>query len=944
MQDNTPKGNVDLDKLVDTLLRERAQKTEKTGAGAAATQTPAEMFAAAMRAEGLLDAAVATEEEPTEAGDDIVFVEPEQAPSIEEVFETEEPEEEEIEQPVGMQEISDAASVLEEGEPQPVASPEKKRFRLFGKKRNKAQLEETPEEEWADWGLQPIGHYHVAEDADLTTPEEEPIPLTDQPDAPSKPEQVEAEALVEIETETEVETEAQTQTEEPVLAEEQPAAPPAEDDRIFEEPATQVDVSVPEEVAIASVTEVDEFPAVQAVEETIVLPVVTPTAVEQETRVIPIPSVEPSVPPIAPVVAESAVSEQLPNQLSLEEYLRVEDIEQADDFSDEQPEERLQRVRQEKIRDFTFSGEEEEENEPEEEVPEEADEEPIIEDFTGYEDTKAVSLELRYRCRTALLGALFTGLLELLLLLLTVSTALLGQSPITDIGFLTVELFGLGLMAVLNYPHVGRGLSGLFSLRANGDTGPALAVLFALGEVALHFLNMSKGLPFWAPVAGLLMLLQTICHYVQSVRIRQNFTFISYPGTKYTACLIEDEKALHEIGRRAVVDGDADVAYFRPSGFLSSYLTHAAEEDRGDDWMRWLAPLSLAASLLLSLVLLLTGHLTDLWSFTSCLVGMLCISMPAASLAVQLCLNQCSHTLLSRGGFLVGWKAVRQFGNPDALVVDVADLFPDESMLLHGIKTFGGAHIDDAILDAASLAVRAEGPLSMIFRRIIENKEELLREVDNLVYEQGMGLSGWVDDRRVLVGNRLLLQHHGVDVPSLDYEARYAKDGRRLVYLSTAGELSAMFVVTYAADDTIKSVLQDLCRAKVTLLVRSCDPNITAEDLCRDFELDDYYVDILPTAAGRLYMQLVTDEAESAPAVMASNGHILGTALALSVCRSLKIKSWIALLAQTIFALLGLGLCVAWILQGSFTFFLTVLGYILCASVTSWILPLFRRI
>ena len=287
---------------------------------------------------------------------------------------------------------------------------------------------------------------------------------------------------------------------------------------------------------------------------------------------------------------------------------------------------------------------------------------------------------------------------------------------------------------------------------------------------------------------------------------------------------------------------------------------------------------------------------------------------------------------------------MRQFGNPDALVVDVADLFPDESMLLHGIKTFGGAHIDDAILDAASLAVRAEGPLSMIFRRIIENKEELLREVDNLVYEQGMGLSGWVDDRRVLVGNRLLLQHHGVDVPSLDYEARYAKDGRRLVYLSTAGELSAMFVVTYAADDTIKSVLQDLCRAKVTLLVRSCDPNITAEDLCRDFELDDYYVDILPTAAGRLYMQLVTDEAESAPAVMASNGHILGTALALSVCRSLKIKSWIALLAQTIFALLGLGLCVAWILQGSFTFFLTVLGYILCASVTSWILPLFRRI
>lgn len=115
------------------------------------------------------------------------------------------------------------------------------------------------------------------------------------------------------------------------------------------------------------------------------------------------------------------------------------------------------------------------------------------------------------------------------------------------------------------------------------------------------------------------------------------------------------------------------------------------------------------------------------------------------------------------------------------------DLFPSESVLLHGIKTFSGARIDEALLEAAAVSIAAGGPLAGVFRRVIENKTDMLPPVDTLVYEQDMGLSGWVGGRRVLVGNRRLLENHGVDVPSRDYENRYAKDGRQLVYLSTAG-------------------------------------------------------------------------------------------------------------------------------------------------------------
>lgn len=712
-------------------------------------------------------------------------------------------------------------------------------------------------------------------------------------------------------------------------------------------------------VAAASVDEgatenasatVDEFPEVKVSAETITMQVVLPSGAalprgEEHTRIISTDGEADVLPTVAPRVAtdEPIVDDQLPDQMSLEEMVRVEDMEPSEDMpavdENEDPEERLQRAREEKVREFTFDGDEEEVNEPEEESVEE--EEPVIEDFTGYQDVQTIAEELKYRCRSSLLSLLFSGVLEFCLLILTLLTVVVGQSPIHPAAYLTIHLFGLVLMMGLNYSTVTRGLSGLFTLRANNDTAPSLASAVCLLNLILHLLNVRAPLPFWTPLAGLLLVMSAAAHYMQEMRVRRNFSFVSYPGDKYAAALIENEDALQEIGRRAVSDGDAQVAYFRRTGFLTDYLTNAYEEDCGDDWSRWLTPGALGLALILSLVSLLSDSIVGVWGWLSVFTGMVCLSMPVTLLAVQGLLSRSCRRMLSHGGFLNGWKAVRQFGQPDALAVDIADLYPDESMLLHGIKTFSGTHIDEAILTAASLAVRSGGPLAMIFRRIIENKEELLYEVDSLVYEQGMGLSGWVDGRRVFVGNGRLLQNHGVDVPSADYEARYAKDGRRLVYLSIAGQLSAMFVVSYLPDPEIQSALQELCRARVTLLVRSCDPNITTSDLCDGFDLDEYYVDVLPAAAGRMYMQLTEKNTDSLSAVMASNGHILGTARVLSACRSLKIKMSIALCIQTLLAVLGAVLCLIWAMNGTLSLFQPLL-LILIGWFFTWLIPLFR--
>ena len=892
MQDGLQKGNIDLDELVNELLKKKAE-TPPIPEEERQESLPSVDEGEAVPTDGLIEL---PHEEPVE----ILAEKPAQEPAEAETVTHEPPPVEPTEDAV----VTDATEELIV----PAAPPKRKKS-LFGwlkRRKEDEEAEDILEESWADWGLKPIGQYHT----DEPSPEE---PLREVSVEEIEPQEATEEAV-------DISSGRETSPVEPIGE----AA-----EKSMQEPA----------------------PAAATVEPmTVVMPAVRPVppVLEGATRVVDIKKEEPASAPAVEATPETIPTpEQLPDQLSLEELVRVEDVEDMEpaEQDDKDPAERLQRARQEKVREFVLGGDEEEENEPEEEVIEEPEEEAEIEDFTGYDTTDAVRLEMQYRWRTGLVGLLLTVGLELVLLLLTLVTVNLGQSPITGIGYLTAHVFCLILMVVLNYTAVARGLSGLFTLQANNDTAPALGVTVSLCGLILDFINMEAPLPVFAPLAGLLMVFNAVGQLVKIVRIRENFSFVSYQGEKYSAALIEDEKAALEIGRRVTVEDTADVAYFHRSAFLSSYLRNAYDEDGGDRYAKSGVPITLGLSLVLSLALLATGRLDGgFWQWLSAFVFMLCLSSFTMLLSMQLPMRKACRRMLRKGGFLVGWRAVDTFGHPDALVVDVADLYPDESMLLHGIKTFSGMHIDAAILDAASLSIRAGGPLSMIFRRIIQNKEELLHEVDSLVYEQGMGLSGWVDGRRVLVGNRRLLQNHGVDVPSSDYEARYAKNGRRLVYLSTAGELSAMFVVSYLPDESIGDALHELCRAKVTLLVRSCDPNISAEDLCRDFDLDEYYVDVLPAVAGRLYDQLIAEERDQTPAVMASNGHILGTAMVLAACRSLQVKGRIALTVRVLTALVGLALSVLWTLNSLNSYFLPAFGVMLVTTLLDWLIPLFKRL
>lgn len=655
--------------------------------------------------------------------------------------------------------------------------------------------------------------------------------------------------------------------------------------------------------------------------------------------------------------AVDAEDELMRNQVTWDELVAENSPEPEEEPEDEQTlEERLRAVRKEQIRDFSFQREkeyngfkfsgEEEENEPEEE-PEEFREE-VLEDYCNPEEKTTVLHELQYRRRTGWFSFTVTAVFELVILWMLAMFRFSNALGLDTAVFVTLNVLFLVAMLALGHRTVSKGVSDLLHRRGGVDSAVSLvAIVSLLHTVAQYFYldQLDATTPVLASVGGLALLIGAVGRQLRFSRMCAGFRFMD-KSDLYAAHFIENEQTAAEVGRAAVSVGMPRVAYYKKAGFLTRFLELSYAEDPLDRLMGVFLPGISAAALVLSAVYGLIH--ADFFRAITVFACVMCLSVPASTaLALALPFTRASKRLLRHGGLITGWPAVEQFGRIQALTVDAEQIFPGEYVALHGIKTFAGSAVDDVILDAAAVSIRAGGPLSHVFRRVIEDKVDILREVDTLVYEQGMGLSGWVAGRRVLVGNRRLMINHGVDVPSKDYEDRYCHSGRQLVYLSVGGALSGMFIVSYLADPGVSEALRELSRRGVTLLVRSSDPNVTEELICDVFRISPYSVELLNASAGRTYDQLVMTPDDRYSSALASNGKLEGSVHGIAVCRRLNGAGRMMLVLQALLGIMGfiLGAVVAFIAPaqqwGLFTLY--ILAYLLGACIITALLPLLTR-
>ena len=565
---------------------------------------------------------------------------------------------------------------------------------------------------------------------------------------------------------------------------------------------------------------------------------------------------------------------------------------------------------EQKRKKFSLLGEDEEENDPSEEMPEEPEE---LDDYQEPGDAPSIIHELNANNRKLMLRLMVTGIASALLLILGLICErgellpVVRDYDISPLAYFIINLSFVIIAVAFSLPAVLNGIKGLFKLHANSDSGIAVACTAVLIQsVAVFFAPdavMKSDVHLYSALAVGGLFLNTAGKVSMVRRISRNFHFIASPEPKLGVELFDDHNTALQLAKGCVADSPV-IAYQKKTKFFKHFLHNSYEADPSEQASQAIAPIAFIASLALCIVVLFLSK--DVVSALTAFTAAACISVPLTNmLAVNLPVSRLCKLARRCGTMLVGYRSIEYFCNTNAVMLDAKDLFPKGTVILNGIKTFGGQRIDDAIVDATAVMCAAGGPLSDLFDQIIKSHRDMLPKIDNLSYEDERGVVGWVSGRRILVGNRELLRDHGIEPPSRDYEKKYLLGGKQVVYLASGGDLVAMFVLSYNSDKRRALELQRMENNGISLIVRTCDPNITPEFLAQCFRLDVQSVRVLPDRLGSVYQKLIEKPTERADALFATKGRPTTMMRMLTACIRQKGNVSIAVVLQNVCVVLG---------------------------------------
>ncbi|MBR3972194.1 MAG: hypothetical protein IKJ83_04875 [Ruminococcus sp.] len=532
-----------------------------------------------------------------------------------------------------------------------------------------------------------------------------------------------------------------------------------------------------------------------------------------------------------------------------------------------------------------------------------------IEDYRSQHDAKSIMLEINSNIRKIFINGVFTGVLFLISLVLTIIGRASSHSTASAITFSIFNFITLLAAGWICRVTVINGITPLKKFKGNSDTGAAVATIATgLQSVISLFIpsNFFGGNQYlYATIAILALLLNCAGKLFMVMRVKDNFKFVtSKTSPAYAAKIYTNEDIARQLMSGTSSPGKPIVAYQHETEFMSDFLRLSYSPDPSEDMASKVAPVTLIFSLFVSVLYAIFSK--DIIGAFSALAIISCVSVPVCDLlAVNLPLGKLCKDTLSKNAMISGYPAVRQFCDTRAVICQAKDLYPMDSITLNGVKAFTNNKVESAMLAAAAILREANNPMACVFDHVVASSKDKLPKVESVLYEDRLGLVGWVEGERILVGSKALLEKYAIPLPSEDFEDKHKKEGKLVTYLARSNEAVAMFVTTY---DTTLRIAELLKRAEangISLLVHTTDHNVTGEKIAEDFGIFYRSIKVLPTGLGNVCQEITSQKEDSSRAYLATRGSFLSMLRALCGCVKLRSNTSLAVVIQLIGIILG---------------------------------------
>ena len=191
-------------------------------------------------------------------------------------------------------------------------------------------------------------------------------------------------------------------------------------------------------------------------------------------------------------------------------------------------------------------------------------------------------------------------------------------------------------------------------------------------------------------------------------------------------------------------------------------------------------------------------------------------------------------------------EALQRAGQLTTIVLDKTGTITEGKPTVSALIP-AAANEDELLRLAASLEVGSEHPLAEAIVAAARERDLALHSIANFAAIAGHGVEGEVNGQKLLLGNRRLMDEHGIAVDALRVRAEaLAQQGQTPMFLAVNGSLAGVVAVADPIKADSKAAIARFHRAGLKVVMLTGDNRITAAAVAQQVGVDEFFAEVLP--------------------------------------------------------------------------------------------------
>ncbi|WP_404420140.1 heavy metal translocating P-type ATPase [Marinospirillum sp.] len=215
-------------------------------------------------------------------------------------------------------------------------------------------------------------------------------------------------------------------------------------------------------------------------------------------------------------------------------------------------------------------------------------------------------------------------------------------------------------------------------------------------------------------------------------------------------------------------------------------------------------------------------------------------------------------------------EALERMEKVDTLVVDKTGTLTEGKPQVTRLVPAEGFSDQDLMHFAAGLERGSEHPLAQAILDKAKEMELKLPEAEDFDSPNGKGVTGKIEGKQVLLGNRMLMESENVPTADFEEEAdQLRKDGATVIFAALEGKICGLLAIADPIKETTKAAISALQKDGIRVVMLTGDNRTSAEAVARKLHIDEVEAEILPEDKGKIVQRL---KDEGRVVVMAGDG------------------------------------------------------------------------